>query len=45
MLNLAEKFKIVEAVAPVTGGSAVVGDYISVKNAQRVSIILHITGS
>lgn len=40
--SLAEETRIVEAIAPVAGGSALVGDYISLKHTPRVAVVVHI---
>ena len=42
-MNLIEKVKIVEAIAPVVGTSAAAGDYISLKNAGHVTVLVHVT--
>lgn len=39
--SLAENVKIVEAITP-QAGAAITGDYISVKNAQKVWAVVHI---
>lgn len=43
MKNIAEKFKIVEAIEPKTDAAGTTGDYISLKNALKVTAKLHIT--
>ncbi len=43
MENIAEKFKIVEAIEPKADAAGTTGDYISLKNALKVTIKLHIT--
>jgi hypothetical protein len=40
-MNLAENFSIVEAITP-QAGAAITGDYISLKKAGHVSVIVHI---
>lgn len=40
-MNLTEKTKIVEAIAPQAGG-AITGDYISLKKAGHVTVLVHI---
>lgn len=42
MKNLVENAQIVEAVHPQTGGSAITGDYISLKKAGHVTVLCHI---
>ena len=42
-MNLIEKVKIIEAIAPVVGTSAAAGDYISLKNAGHVTVLVHVT--
>lgn len=39
MMNFVEKFKVVNGSPVATTNGAIVGDYISVKNAHRVTII------
>lgn len=41
-MNLVENFQIVEAIAPQAGG-AITGDYISLKNVNHVTVLVHIT--
>jgi len=43
MRNLAEKRRPVEAIPPATNGSALAGDYISLKNVSHVTAVVHIT--
>lgn len=40
-MNLIEKTKVVEAITPQAGG-AITGDYISLKNAAHVTVLVHI---
>lgn len=40
---LAEKVKVIEAIAPATGAAALTGDYISFKGSSRIFIVCHIT--
>ncbi len=40
--SLAEETRIVEAIAPCTGASAATGDYINMKYAPRIAIVVHI---
>jgi hypothetical protein len=42
MKNLIENTQVVEAVHPQTGGSAITGDYISMKKAGHVTVLCHI---
>lgn len=42
MKNLIENAQIVEAIHPQTGGSAITGDYISLKKAGHVTVLCHI---
>lgn len=42
-ITLPEQFKIVQAIAPAAGGSALTGDYVSLKNAHRAWIVVNIT--
>ena len=41
-MNLIEKTQIVEAIAP-QAGAAITGDYISLKNAGHVTVLVHVT--
>lgn len=41
-MNLVENFQIVEAIAPQVG-AAITGDYISLKNVNHVTVLVHIT--
>lgn len=43
MHNLIENVSIVEAIAPAAGGSDLAGDYISLKHAEHVTVLVHIT--
>lgn len=43
MENIAEKFKIVEAIAPKTDAAGTTGDYVCLKNALKATIKLHVT--
>lgn len=40
-MNLVENFQIVEAITP-QAGAAITGDYISLKNANHVTVLVHI---
>ncbi|MBR4401032.1 MAG: hypothetical protein IKT09_04990 [Synergistes sp.] len=40
--SLAEETRIVEAIAPCTGAAAAAGDYINMKYAPRIAIVVHI---
>ena len=40
-MNLIEKVKIVEAITP-QAGAAITGDYVSLKNAGHVTVLVHI---
>ena len=40
-MNLVENFKIVEAIAP-QAGAAITGDYVSMKNASHVTVVVNI---
>lgn len=40
-MNLIEKAKIVEAITP-QAGAAITGDYVSLKNAGHVTVLVHI---
>lgn len=41
-MNLIEKTHPVAAFKPQTGGSAITGDYISLQNAEHVTVLVHI---
>lgn len=41
-MNLIEKAKVVSAFKPQAGGSAIAGDYISLKNAGHVTVLVHV---
>ncbi|SDE20996.1 hypothetical protein [Desulfuromonas thiophila] len=43
MKALCEQFKIVEAIAPQAGGSAVDGDYVSLKHCTRAIVAVSLT--
>jgi len=43
MRNLIENMSIIEAIAPATGAADLSGDYISMKNAEHVTVLVHIT--
>lgn len=43
VLTLPEQFKIIEAMAPATDAAGRTGDYVSLKNAKRVTVVVHIT--
>lgn len=43
MHNLIENMSIIEAIAPATGAADLSGDYISMKNAEHVTVLVHIT--
>jgi hypothetical protein len=40
-MNLVERTKIVEAITP-QAGAAITGDYISMKNANHVTVLVHV---
>lgn len=42
MGNLVERNQIVEAITPQTNGSALTGDYISMKEAGHVTVLVHV---
>lgn len=42
MGNLVERYQIVEAITPQTNGSALTGDYITMKEANHVTVLVHI---
>lgn len=41
-MNLIENASIIEAIAPAAGGSELAGDYVSLKNAEHVTVLVHI---
>lgn len=41
-MNISENTHIVSAFGPQAGGSAIVGDYISLKNASHVTVLAHV---
>ncbi len=43
MHNLVENVSFVEAIAPATGAADLSGDYVSMKNAEHVTVLVHIT--
>lgn len=43
ILNLVEKFKVVQAVEPKTTNAAITGDYVSLKNVINVTVIVNLT--
>lgn len=43
MKNIAEQFKIVEAIEPKADAAGSTGDYVCLKNALKATIKLHIT--
>lgn len=42
-LTIPEKFNVVECIPPTASGGALTGDYICVKNAKRISIVVSVT--
>lgn len=42
-MNISENTHIVSAFGPQAGGSAIAGDYISLKNASHVTVLVHVT--
>lgn len=42
-ITLPEQFKIVEALAPAADAAGRTGDYVSLKNCSRATIVVHIT--
>ncbi len=40
--SLAEETRIIEAIAPCTGAAAAAGDYINMKYAPRIAVVVHI---
>lgn len=43
MITFPQNFGIVEALPPATDAAGRTGDYISLKNAQKVTVICHVT--
>jgi hypothetical protein len=43
MITLAENYKLVTALAPVTTNAATTGDYVSLKDAKSCTIIVNLT--
>ena len=41
-MNLIKNASIIEAIAPAAGGSELAGDYVSLKNAEHVTVLVHI---
>ena len=41
-MNISENTHIVSAFKPQAGGSAIVGDYINLKNASHVTVLVHV---
>lgn len=42
-MNISENTHIVSAFGPWTGGSAIAGDYINLKNASHVTVLVEVT--
>lgn len=41
-MNLIERSRIVEAITPQAGGSAIAGDIISMKHVNHVTVLVHV---
>ncbi len=42
-MNLIENASFIEAISPAAGGADLAGDYVSLKNAEHVTVVVHIT--